>query len=370
MGNFSRNTFNPQRRYVSVRLQQGVPLVDADWNELSDVTREETYRSVALTSADGLESDTFNFLSSGPNNPTVSGGSGMVKGRTFRSGLITYDSQPWRNPATAAADGVPVIPPLTTPPSPRTDICYLDVWEREVGRAEDPNIVNPVIGVETSVRLRREVALRVAEGSASLPAAPAGHTHVPLALVHRPAGSAFWPGPLNREDLRQVFNVASLVPAFAPITDSLATTPSPEPAWSLVARSNKLLAADLSSGFYPVRGALPLVLPSGARIHRLRVSGQTSGHVGAFFIRVDLLRFRQQTTGQASQSEVLVNVVVPSAPAGAVEPFEYSAFTASNGTEVVDNVRFSYGIYATSTQGKGAEIHGISVSYDFGGGQP
>ena len=29
MGNFSRNTFDPAKRYTAVRLQQGVPLVDA-----------------------------------------------------------------------------------------------------------------------------------------------------------------------------------------------------------------------------------------------------------------------------------------------------------------------------------------------------
>src|SRR5262245_4705474 len=35
------DTFNPLRSYVSVRLQQGVPLVDADWNEAHDVRKFE-----------------------------------------------------------------------------------------------------------------------------------------------------------------------------------------------------------------------------------------------------------------------------------------------------------------------------------------
>ena len=39
MGNFSRDTFDPNKNYVGVRLQQGVPLVDADWNELNDIIR-------------------------------------------------------------------------------------------------------------------------------------------------------------------------------------------------------------------------------------------------------------------------------------------------------------------------------------------
>jgi hypothetical protein len=37
MGNFSRDTFDKLKHYVGVRLQQGVPIVDADWNELEDI---------------------------------------------------------------------------------------------------------------------------------------------------------------------------------------------------------------------------------------------------------------------------------------------------------------------------------------------
>jgi hypothetical protein len=41
MGNFSRDTFDALKHYVGVRLQQGVPLVDADWNEKDDIRRFE-----------------------------------------------------------------------------------------------------------------------------------------------------------------------------------------------------------------------------------------------------------------------------------------------------------------------------------------
>ena len=36
-GDFSRLTFGSERRYSSVRLQQGRVLVDADWNEEHDI---------------------------------------------------------------------------------------------------------------------------------------------------------------------------------------------------------------------------------------------------------------------------------------------------------------------------------------------
>jgi hypothetical protein len=357
MGNFSRNTFSPQKGYVSVRLQQGVPLVDADWNELSDVTRDETYRSVDLTSADGLEPKAFEFVASGPNNPAVTGGAGIVRGRTFRAGSIVYDTQPWRNPATAAADGVPVIPALTTPTANRTDICYLDVWEREVGQAEDPNIVNPAIGVETSVRLRRDVALRVAEGTSTLPAEPAGHAHLALALFNRPAGSNTVTQQ-QQEDRRRFLNMVAPVPAFAPVYAYGSTSASP--AWSLVIGSDKPFAADLTAGGTPVVGELPVALPSGARLREMRVNGAVSFQVGFYFISVRFLRY-----SRSGFVDVLAEVWAPSDPLQ-LTPFDYTvAVQPADGREIVDNARFSYGIRATSTQGQGGEIHGISVSYTF-----
>jgi len=357
MGNFSRNTFSPQKGYVSVRLQQGVPLVDADWNELSDVTRDETYRSVGLTSADGFELKAFEFLAGTPNNPTVMGGTGIVNGRTFQAGPIVYDTQPWRNPATAAADGVPVIPALTTPTASRTDICYLDVWEREVGQAEDPNIVNPAIGVETSVRLRRDVALRVAEGTTTLPAEPAGHSHLPLALFNRPAGSNTVTAQ-QREDLRRFLNVVSLVPAFAPVYAFGATSPSP--AWSLVIGNDMPYAADLTAGgTTAVVGELPVALPSGARLREMRVKGAVSIAVGFYIIIVRLLRY-----SRGGFVDVLANLWVPSDPLQ-LTPFDYTLAIPSNGQEIVDNARFSYGIRASSDQGQGAAISGISITYTF-----
>jgi len=58
MGNFSRNTFDPVKNYVGVRLQQGVPRVDADWNELNDVARQELYDGLDLTFAPGVNPGT------------------------------------------------------------------------------------------------------------------------------------------------------------------------------------------------------------------------------------------------------------------------------------------------------------------------
>ena len=47
-GNFTndgKDTFDPNNNYIGVRLQQGVPLLDRDWNELEDIRR---YQEVSL----------------------------------------------------------------------------------------------------------------------------------------------------------------------------------------------------------------------------------------------------------------------------------------------------------------------------------
>ena len=41
MGKISPDTFNQSKQYVNVRLQQGVPIVDADWNEMDDIRKHE-----------------------------------------------------------------------------------------------------------------------------------------------------------------------------------------------------------------------------------------------------------------------------------------------------------------------------------------
>ena len=41
MAVITADTFDPLRSYIGVRIQQGVPLVDADWNEAHDVRKFE-----------------------------------------------------------------------------------------------------------------------------------------------------------------------------------------------------------------------------------------------------------------------------------------------------------------------------------------
>lgn len=206
MGNFSRNTFRPERNYSGIRLQTGVPLLDSDWNELEDLRKHELQAALADYLGDGIPAGRSGFKiahvdSAGAqgtaNDFRILAGDGGTPGRCLVRGQLAsiaatlrYQEQPlFQNAGLAASWGAPMLPALTTPTAARTDIAYLDIWEREVDSAEDEFLINRDIGVETCVRLKREWVVRVAEG-APIPAPGPGHFHLPLANIARSAGRA------------------------------------------------------------------------------------------------------------------------------------------------------------------------------------
>ena len=128
MGNFSRNTFNKLKHYVGVRLQQGVPIVDADWNELEDVRKYELQAFLKWFVGNGVPrgNDGFRVLPVAADNDfAIRGGDGTAEGagRCLVDGFdaviedtLDYTAQPlFNNPALATKWGVAAVPPLTTP---------------------------------------------------------------------------------------------------------------------------------------------------------------------------------------------------------------------------------------------------------------
>lgn len=201
MGNFSRDTFDKLKHYVGVRLQQGVPLVDADWNEQEDIRKHELRTFLKWFVGDGVpkNNDGFHILMAAwqDNDFIIKGGTPGDPGRCLVDGWdvvnendMRYSEQALYNDSTlAAAWGVSALPPISPPSSAnRVDLVYLDVWERMVGAPEDPDLVHPDIALETCVRLKREWVVRVGEGQNTLPPAPAGHVFYPLAVLSRVPG--------------------------------------------------------------------------------------------------------------------------------------------------------------------------------------
>jgi hypothetical protein len=192
-------------------MQQGVPLVDADWNEMNDITRHEIYRGLDLAFPNGLPPEQragfppYPYRSLGiaetpirDNDfklfvlPPFIPGLVLIGGRPLKIQTpIRYSDQLWyENPERAEQDGIAMIPQLQTPEADRTDIVYLDVWEREISSTEDPDLINEAIGIETCVREKREFAIRVEEGANRLPTIPPKHFYMPLALLNRKENQA------------------------------------------------------------------------------------------------------------------------------------------------------------------------------------
>ena len=394
MGDFSRDTFDPTNNYVAVRLQQGVPVLDADWNELNDITRHEIYDGLHLTFSDGIQPGGFDFevlqTSPGTNDFRILAGTALLLGRPVHvRENLRYSTQPWSDPKRAVRHGVAVIPPLTIPtgPSgtqPRTDIVYLDVWEREVGGNEDDNLINPTIGIETSVRLKREAAVRVAEGTPTPPSAPAGHVFMPLALLHRPVNQATITAE-HIEDNRPFFHsprgsrVVSFFPAFLPIS----TTPfftTDVPAWRITFATLSSPLGQLVPKFRALKaqneaaaGVLPLILPDRARLTFLSLRGDISVANGQ--VQFQLLRIRHNVFSSGTQAQanefydILFDRTIRSQISGTHVFNTTFGFSTAEPKLVVDNSRYYYCLFAetSSTPSYSASIHGVSLHYEYFG---
>lgn len=275
------DTFNPLHRYVSVRLQQGVPIVDAEWNEKDDVRRFELRAFLKWFVGDGVPdgSDAFHIEAAAvpaANELAVRAGVPPAPpgtdprvaslhnvGRCLVDGLdalietnTTFRTQPLHvatagSAALAARLGTVVIPEM--PVLDGSIVVYLDVWEHLVRPDEEPALVFPDIGTETCARLRREWAIR-ARAAAQAPVAgdpdfQAGHSYYALATVVRVAANpVVFPSQIT--DLRERW---LLVPPSTLVTDVLGTTADryrrglDRPAISVREAVNALLRGELPS---------------------------------------------------------------------------------------------------------------------------
>jgi hypothetical protein len=147
-GDFTRFTYSQRDHYSRVLQQQGRVQLDADWNEQAEIC---AHRDVALA-ADLI----------GPSGAPREGGGFAVScadggdlklsaGRLYVGGTLceletetTYLEQPDLPMAAAIS-----------PAAGRTDLVYLDVWQRLITAVEDPDIREPALGgSDTAVRAR------------------------------------------------------------------------------------------------------------------------------------------------------------------------------------------------------------------------
>jgi hypothetical protein len=279
MAVISPNTFNPLRRYIAVRLQQGVPIVDADVNELDDIRNFELRAFIKWFVGDGVPegNDGFRIAPNGhhhdvaivtgappppPGLDNLGLGLGHV-GRLFvdgRDALLERDmnlraqllhvSRP--GAAALASDwGVPTVEPL--PAIDSVPLLYLDVWDRLVTPDEDPDLIFAGLGTESAARLRREWVVRWTH-AAAVPAFGdpdhiAGHSYYALALVMRRTSQPV----VLAADITDLRERRLLVPPATLVEDVLGVDPADyrqgrgRPAVSIREAVNALMRGELPS---------------------------------------------------------------------------------------------------------------------------
>ena len=310
------DTFDPLRDYVGVRLQQGVPIVDADWNELEDARRFDERVLKKWFIGDGVPAGNNGFsiqalTPGGANDFTISAGGQVGKppdaledaGRCLADGreaMIVADTnftgQPLHvsnpNSAQLASQlGVPVIAALQTPSADGTVIGYLDVWDRLVTPTEDPSLVLPGLGTESCARKKREWVVRV-DTAVPQPGGATfltGHSYLALASIarHKDVNVVL---QSDITDVRRtglsLFDVLRRVAAIETLLGSTMTVGFPPlmlpatpddigtDAWAVVwGDANNGTYATIDGGLQKASGVLPISLPDGATLLNLTVLG-------------------------------------------------------------------------------------------------
>jgi hypothetical protein len=178
-------------------LTETATFAAADFADITAATAAEVVAALnaALGGASASVGAGNDFVIRGAEGTDADAGRLLVGGRVVvNERSLRYSAQPlYANDALAALWGVDPLPALATPAADGRFAVYLDAWHREVGSAEDPGLVDPAVGLETAVRLRREWAVRVTPAADFLDALanrPPGHRYYLLAHLDREAGEA------------------------------------------------------------------------------------------------------------------------------------------------------------------------------------
>jgi hypothetical protein len=377
------STFNPEKNYVGVRLQQGVPLLDTDWNELNDVIRNEIYDGLKLSFRDGISGDTNNLMLQVRNEVgdlLISPGTALIQGYPVKIlETLSYSRQPWVDPNRADKDEVPTIPSLRNLLMKYSSfLVYLDVWEREVtSKDSDTNIINDRIGVETCVRLKREVAIRILGDETEFPTQKEmrqrlevgdDHIFMPLYLLRKAGGRIHTPSILDLRPRVGVKSVKenhkfSIAPYFFPVENIDSWSCSPVYAHKSLDKS--------------VGGLIPISLPNKVTLSSISLRGYTrisedfDETQNSFLIYFDLVRIqnRKVSISQDEEGNTVVDdsscmdhLILPSDPETSpgyfigprretsnFDPFHAVADIATDNQEnIIDNEKYSYVLYAYS----------------------
>src|SRR5215218_4715924 len=170
----SRIRLNALLDYAGVELKQGGVVLDADVNESMAII-DRRLRAVA---SDVLGRATVSSTTPDAFKITAAGGTLEIgTGRLYVDGLLAENhGATSADPAKRTFDDLMAEPAFTDPvrygaqpylptppalPAAGRHLVYLDVWNREVTHAEQPDLVETAVGVETSSRVQTVWQVRV-----------------------------------------------------------------------------------------------------------------------------------------------------------------------------------------------------------------
>ena len=242
-GNFSNggiDTFDESKQYIGVRLQQGVPLLDRDWNELEDIRRwferrlREHYVGEGVPDLTGFAIRAPDFAAE--NDVLIAAGSCSVAGfDVWNQEDVLFSEQGDRKPLPA--------------PNQATDDTLIVYLEPEVVRVDatgDPDLRNAQdVNMETCQRDQLRWAVRAVRR----PTLPPRGTYV-LAEITRQPGRVQIEQAMITDRRRTVLNLADAIDRLGSATRRLDAL---EDAVQRVQLDVETMRQDLNRLFWDVR---------------------------------------------------------------------------------------------------------------------
>jgi hypothetical protein len=184
----SRFTFNPRNDYSGVVMQQGRVQLDSDWNEwLAQLTRRFQASTLDILGRAVYPATTPHAFEITASSPAGTNTLLIGPGRMYVDGLLAENhgdpgAAQWdpalaemsdapQPPLVSATTGAidytnqPYMPPNTPTPGNGPFLAYLDVWIRPVDYINDPNLIDPAVGVDSTGRLQTVWQVRLKDVS-------------------------------------------------------------------------------------------------------------------------------------------------------------------------------------------------------------
>ena len=194
-GNFSNNgqdTFDPIKHYIGIRLQQGVPLLDRDWNELEDIRRyfermlRLHYIGQGVPDVEGFRIYASPFPAS--DDFMIGAGRCMVNGYDVcnEEPVLYSEQRAWDETSALYTEQRSALALPALPPGGEDKLTvYLQVAVELWDSTDDPDLLNSQdINLETCVRVKLKWRVRVAQ----YPDQPPADAYA-LAVITRPVGT-------------------------------------------------------------------------------------------------------------------------------------------------------------------------------------